>query len=156
MSDISISGHDELAALIVKAAKQIPNTLKDEFKKLPERIRTRAIQKEWQTNWAGAAHLGHVTGRLKTSVKPIPTRIYGDEMECGISADTEYAAIHEFGGTTSAHTITRTKDDGTTITFEHPGSRIREKRYLRNPAEHESLEAFPKRLTRAIEKEALK
>ena len=158
MSEFVVQGFDKLANLIVKMAERMPEVLKKEFSQLPERMVNRALVQEWHVNWAGTAHQGHVTGRLKSSVKPIQARAVGDTLECGISANTEYAAIHEYGGRTSPHVI-EPRTAGALFwpgashpvkRVNHPGSVIREKRYLRNPVEHEALTEFPERLMKAL------
>jgi phage gpG-like protein len=78
------------------------------------------------------------TGRLRSSING---QVRGDAAYIG--TNVEYAAIHEFGGKTKPHTIRAKKAKALRFTMggqvffrksvNHPGSKIKEKAFLRTP-----------------------
>lgn len=158
---IEFIGAENLPKLIAWAARETPELLKRELRDFGGRAQQRCIRTEWAANWAPSR--GIDTGYLHSSIKPIPFTVSGDTMETGImSTGVPYAAVHEFGFsgkvTVRAHQRTMTQAWGRptnpfvqNVRQHERMMNVREKRFMRNPVEHEADE-FETRLVDVLVK----
>lgn len=138
MLNIRVTGSDDVA----RRFSGMPESVR---RALLSRVLSLSIQLETyiKTQKLSGQVLKTVTGRLKRSIQHKITdngsEIIGKVFSSG---DVPYAAIHEFGGKTSPHTITPVKAKALAFMMEgkqvfaavvhHPGSRIPMRSYMRS------------------------
>lgn len=124
----------QMERYFVEMARKNPEVLARQFALLPQQL-VRQVKKDWTSNWR-TRNRGHDTGRLKASVVGENVRFAGDEYESGVTARTEYAAVHEFGfdGEVNIRAHTRfVRGNAVSVRSHSRHMSVTEKRYLRNP-----------------------
>ena len=77
-------------------------------------------------------------GQLRSSIRYI-VKEDGDTVMISFGTNVPYAKIHEYGGKTPPHTITRKRPGRIISSFLHPGSKIPSRPFMR----HGIAEMFP-------------
>lgn len=106
--------------------------------------------------------LRHQSGLLKKSLYAKASVVTGNGVASAIGSSVKYAAIHEFGGKTAAHTITATNAKALCFwigdrkvfakSVKHPGSQMPARRYVRGVLD-ERAQAYVASFAAAIKTE---
>ena len=139
MITVEVTGDTEVAARLTSMPARVRQAL---VKKLTE-LSLRLEAKIKGEKLSGQV-LNVVTGNLRRSIHQVPLQVTETSITAGVasSGDVKYAAIHEYGGKTSAHEIVATKAQalhfmmgGKDVFFkrvQHPGSVIPERSFMRS------------------------
>jgi len=109
-----------------------------------KRVQAAALQVEAdvKANKLSGQVLHVKTGNLRRSIHTNPVNINGSNISATVGTNSEYAAIHEYGGVTSPHEIVPRNHEALKFMVDgkvlirkrvmHPGSRIPERSFLRS------------------------
>lgn len=141
---VSLKGDKELIARLSKMSEVVQASLYQKMQTLTLMVEALVKKKlSGPVLKVGTNRPGHTGGQLRSSIdrkiEMTGIAVYGTVFSSG---DVKYAAIHEFGGKTSAHLIiakrasvlayTKNGDQRFARYVHHPGSAIPERSYMRS------------------------